>query len=318
MIASEIVSERLDTAAFSTKQRASSAPPSLSPYGSPLGLLSTMMTAAMAMVGGTVAGKRLSAWMTEPTRDKCPAYTSTMTRFMWASLWNTCSWITRGVFRQQPLTTEATTNDAQQLHPPSYSSRFKYGFLQGTFGLPYGGYLVHPPHQLQSTLKLTDAVNMFSVIGTQKEIIDYLKTMRTMVFTNMSARTYTSDIVVEVYRTTTEASFLKRWLDFSPERQLVIRAGRTFIPSDFKPIVRIQAPQGLMMCEIASILEKPIKGSTINLTRDKDLNIRVMGRSRSASLLDLDDHTKYHLDDLDSLPPYQRQSKDGLPPAYSK
>ncbi|KAJ1800048.1 hypothetical protein LPJ56_006567 [Coemansia sp. RSA 2599] len=160
---------------------------------------------------------------------------------------------------------------------------------------------------------------MFGIVGTKREIIDYLRTMRTMVFTQMSARTYTSDIVVEVYRTTPEASIIKRWLDFSSERQLVIRAGRTFTPSDFKPLLRIQAPQGLRLCEIADILEKPSKGSTINLTRDKALNISVMGRSRSASLLHFDEYARHHhhLDDHDSLPPYQKLSEDGLPPAYS-
>ncbi|KAJ1648040.1 hypothetical protein LPJ64_000657 [Coemansia asiatica] len=314
--------EQQNTISQALKQhRALSAPPSSSPFSFSLGLLGTKMAAAATMVGSTVAGNnRVSSWLSGSAKSTRPTFTNNMTRFLWASLSDTCSWITRSIFRN-PFAAETSIADTLQQppqlqHPPGYSSRFKYGFLQGTFGLPYGGYLVHPPHKLQSTLILSDAVSMFSVIGTKQEITSFLKTMRTMIFTHMSARTYTSDIVVELYRTTPETSIIKKWIDFSTERQLVIRAGRTFTPSDFKPILRIQAPQGLMMCEIASILEKPIKGSTINLTRDKALNIKVMGRSRSAS--NLATKNSNHPDDLDFLPPYRKQSEDGLPPAYSQ
>ncbi|KAJ1884960.1 hypothetical protein LPJ66_010359, partial [Kickxella alabastrina] len=189
---------------------------------------------------------------------------------------------------------------SNELHtsPPEYSSDLKYGFLQGTFGLPYGGYIVRPAYGLRTTLTLTDSASMFSVFGTKQEIISYLRSMQTMVFTKMTARTYTSDIVVELYRTTehNQMTLLRRLLDFSPQRQLVIRAGRSFTPSDFKPLVRIQAPQGLRLCEIAGILEDTAGGAAatavaplggkkfaVNLTRDKELNIRVMGRLRSAS-----------------------------------
>ncbi|KAI9500913.1 hypothetical protein BX070DRAFT_236971 [Coemansia spiralis] len=235
-------------------------------------------------------------------------------------------------------------------NPPQYPG-FQYGFLRGTFGLPYGGYLVQPPHgALRNALVLSESMNMFSVLGTQREIIEFLRHMRTMIFCKVPSRSFTSEIVVEMYPRPAQhplsswcstIPFLGRWVDivFSRQRQLVIRAGRSFTPSDFKPLLRIHAPQGLMLCEIAAIVESSAstprsayKNGCVDLTRDKALNIKVMGRSRSASLLDLDSDRAWspfsHDDDdydYDSclLPPYRRSevpranSASLPPPAYS-
>ncbi|KAJ1719441.1 hypothetical protein LPJ53_005802 [Coemansia erecta] len=230
----------------------------------------------------------------------------------------------------------STAQPAPSEHPPIYSPNLQYGFLQGTFGLPYGGYLVHPPGALPPTLNLTQKMPMFGAIGRRDEICALLRSMHTMVFSQMAARTYTADIVIEVYPVNRSAAWrVPRWLDFAganAPRQLVIRAGRTFVPADFDPLLSIRAPQGISMREIAEVLMQSWNRRTVDLTRDKALNISLMGRSRSAQLADLDDenddHRAFSSDDNFTLPPYHhhahqnwpqasRGSSSEPPPAYS-
>ncbi|KAJ1853425.1 hypothetical protein LPJ73_002651 [Coemansia sp. RSA 2703] len=218
-------------------------------------------------------------------------------------------------------------------HPPDYSPGLQYGFLQGTFGLPYGGYLVRPPAALPSTLLLTQKVPMFSVIGRRDEICALLRSMHTMVFSHMAARTYTADIVIEVYPVDRTAWRMPRWLDFTSRtpRQLVIRAGRTFVPADFDPLLAVRAPQGISMREIADVLARCWDQRAVDLTRDKALNISLMGRSRSMQLADhehLDELHGFATDDSFSLPPYHHHAHQNYqhisgsssepPPSYSQ
>ncbi|KAJ2766581.1 hypothetical protein IWQ57_004302, partial [Coemansia nantahalensis] len=230
--------------------------------------------------------------------------------------------------------------------PPQYPG-LAYGFLRGTRGLPYGGYLQPPPYALRSTLALTDANSMFSVVGTRRQIVECLRAMPAMAFCKMAAGTCTTDLLVELYRAVPALSLgdeyrarrsaatglLSRlallasccWKRvvarlFSQERQLVIRAAQVS-PVDSgaaKPLLRIRAPQGIMLSEIAALMDTAESVAELDLTRDKAVNIRVMGRSRAASLLaagaglfgddDDDDENPAFL-----LPPYQPHQAD-LPP----
>ncbi|KAJ2754116.1 hypothetical protein H4R27_000208 [Coemansia aciculifera] len=168
---------------------------------------------------------------------------------------------------------------------------------------------------------------MFSVLGTQTEILDCLRSdnfySRTMLFCNTRSP---SDILVEVYRIPTPGVPmlpLRRLFDawFSKNRQLVVRpASHSVSLNDYqRPLLKVHAPQGITLVEVARILEETGFRGELDLTRNKAVNISVMGRSRSASLLAM----AQSLDDIDNndptacqLPPYQR-SEDGMPPPYT-
>ncbi|KAJ2688604.1 hypothetical protein IWW39_002076 [Coemansia spiralis] len=169
---------------------------------------------------------------------------------------------------------------------------------------------------------------MFSVLGTQTEILDCLRSdnfsSRTTLFCNTRS---SSDIAIEVYRIPTPGLPmlpLRRLFDFwfSSNRQLVVRpAGYLAATIDDcrRPLLSVLAPQGIALVEIARILEDAGFRGELDLTRNKAINISVIGRSRSASLL----YVAQSLDDIDingvetdRLPPYQR-SEDGIPPPYT-
>ncbi|KAJ1735469.1 hypothetical protein LPJ61_000535 [Coemansia biformis] len=259
-------------------------------------------------------------------------------------LWTTACSAWRWAATNHPAGPTARSSIPPQC-PPQYPG-LAYGFLQGTFGLPYGGYLVPPPRRLRSTLTLTDAAPMFSAVGTRRQIIECLRTMPSMAFCKMATGTCTSDLLIELYRAMPALSLVDEYCArrsaangllgrlallaaccwrrligrlFSQERQLVIRSAQPSGPSDLKPLLRIRAPQGIMLSEIAALMDTVEDGAELDLTRDKAVNIRVMGRSRAASLLAADNGL---LDDDNDdnpaflLPPYQRYQAD-LPPAYS-
>lgn len=190
--------------------------------------------------------------------------------------------------------------------PPRYRPHV-YGYLQGTFGLPYGGYLIQPPAPLRQ-LVLTEHRSMFSVIGSHREILQCLRHLRVPVFSQMRSRSYTADLVIELYRhrmpPISSIMDAVRWLASPAQRQLVIRAGRTFVPREFKPLARIQVPQGLALDEMAGVLEDLRFRGTHDLTRNKAINISVMGRLAQ-------EPTK----DESELPKYQ--PTEHRPPAYS-
>ncbi|PIA13266.1 hypothetical protein COEREDRAFT_83609 [Coemansia reversa NRRL 1564] len=219
--------------------------------------------------------------------------------------------------------------------PPQYPD-LVYGYLQGTLGRLYGGSLVQP-RRLRSTLMLNDAQPMFSLIGTRVAISDWLRTMSTMVFSKAILRP-SSDILIELYRSPARLSLVDEYCKrragknffgrlallaaccwhrlgcvFSTERQLVIRPASSLGEDVVPPVLSILVPQGIMLSEVAPLLEQVESGS-LDVTRDKALNIRVIGRSRAAELIDFD-----YSDDEDPaflLPPYQPYQSD-LPPAYS-
>ncbi|KAI9479990.1 hypothetical protein BX667DRAFT_198289 [Coemansia mojavensis] len=214
--------------------------------------------------------------------------------------------------------------------PPQYNS--------ATFGLLQPSYLHGCPitlAQQRCSLTLTDSLPMFTAIGTRRQISELLRAMPAMLF--CKTRSHTSNLVIELYHTlpsmpllklmqNTQAGLLSRltclaaffWRRivsriFSYERQLIIRSENTIAVSDQTPFLSIKAPQGIMLSEIAVLLDNNQAG-LVDLTRDKELNIRIMGRSRSFSWLD--NCVESGNDPLFLLPPYEPCQSD-LPPAYS-
>ncbi|KAJ2860325.1 hypothetical protein GGI22_002742 [Coemansia erecta] len=310
---------------------------------------------------GALAARNIRTFDGDLKFPVMPSMAETIGKLVWDGVCSGMKWTAMSVMPRSPVSAAAQLwrqwwlpSSASSDAPPQYPGP-QYGFLQGTFGLPYGGCLVHPPRNaLHSTLVLSDSMNMFSVLGTQEEIVQCLRHMHAMVFCKTMARTFAADIVVELYTKSQSQApgsgwgyhaipLLGGWLDalFTRQRQLVIRSGRTFTPSEFKPLVRIRIPQGLTLSEIAGVLESAIASpqtaataGNVDLTRDKAINIKVMGRSRSAALLGIDcspDSDDPFDQDADpatcSLPPYQRydalpssaasSSTHPPPPAYS-
>ncbi|KAJ2779959.1 hypothetical protein H4R18_003705 [Coemansia javaensis] len=257
-------------------------------------------------------------------------------KMLWATACSAWRWAATGG-------PDGSRSDPQP--PPQYPG-LAYGFLQGTLGLAHGGYLVPMRRPLRSTLTLADSAPLFGAVGTRAQIADCLRAMPTMVFCKLAARTCTSDLVIEMYRARSalslvdelcaraaEARGLCGWLAllagccwrrlagrlFSRERQLVIRSEHTAAPVEAPALLRIRAPQGIMLSEIAALIDGAAQDrADIDVSRDKALNIRIMGRSRSASLLDDadDDGSANDGEPAFLLPPYQPVQTD-LPPAYS-
>ncbi|KAJ2814638.1 hypothetical protein IWW50_007075, partial [Coemansia erecta] len=204
----------------------------------------------------------------------------------------------------------------------------------------------HPMHTIpvashgQQTLALTDSLPVFSAVGTRRQITDLLRAMPASVFSK-HARSATSNIIVELHRAQPvvmlgalprASTFIARvvraiadiarfWhpliarMLFSQQRRLIVRSECSASPMDACPLVSIRVPQGTMLSEVAALLEHSNTNASIDVTRDKALNIRVMGRSRSLSWFE---HDGSDNDDepLFLLPPYQPYQND-LPPAYS-
>ncbi|KAJ2844946.1 hypothetical protein J3B02_004818, partial [Coemansia erecta] len=58
----------------------------------------------------------------------------------------------------------------------------QYGFLQGTFGLPYGGYCIRPQRLDDIVLNADSAQSqMFCVIGKYSEVMEWLENNDRMV-----------------------------------------------------------------------------------------------------------------------------------------
>ncbi|KAJ2660123.1 hypothetical protein IW148_003954 [Coemansia sp. RSA 1199] len=225
----------------------------------------------------------------------------------------------------------SNTEPAQHL-PPQYPSLAR-GYLHGPRDTKQ---LVSACSQQQHTLTLTDALPVFSAIGTRRQISDLLRAMPSMVFCKHS-RSATSNIVIELHRSlpsiwqystnSGEKSTIRRMAAlavgcwqlliarlFSQERKLVVRAECSEPTTSAQPLVSIRAPQGIMLSEVAVLLERSVGLDSIDVTRDKALNIRVMGRSRS--LLWIEHEGNEDTDPLFLLPPYQPYEND-LPPAYT-
>ncbi|KAJ2014802.1 hypothetical protein IWW57_005800 [Coemansia sp. S610] len=154
---------------------------------------------------------------------------------------------------------------------------FHYGYLQGTFGLPYGGYCVKPPQLGDITLSAeNEHLRMFCVLGRFSQVAEWLEDNNFMVLNQCTdSGTFTHDLVVEVY---SRASFLERLLvgQGEIEVQLVIRISRTWDGrkdenSQFKPMLKALVPSGITLPEIRDVLRRVEPGVVLDTTRDKDL-----------------------------------------------
>ncbi|KAJ2387442.1 hypothetical protein H4S02_003366 [Coemansia sp. RSA 2611] len=219
--------------------------------------------------------------------------------------------------------------------PPQYPA-LAYGYLpRGPLSL-CSPPVAPPGLHLRRPLALTDARPRFTAVGTHRQICALLRTLPMPIF--CSARAPTSHLVIELHRACSRplrddlreacqaralacvarvaACLARRLLAcvFSRRRQLVIRAECEPAGTDALPLLSVRAPQGLMLSEVAPLLDGVRVGS-VDLTRDKALNIRVIGRSRSLSWIE--DDACGDCDPLFLLPPYQLHSTTDLPPAYS-
>ncbi|KAJ1955440.1 hypothetical protein EC988_001883 [Linderina pennispora] len=162
----------------------------------------------------------------------------------------------------------------------------KYGFLQGTFGLPYGGYCVQPRTLADILLDASNQhLSMFCVTGTYAEVLAWLSRQDDIMVANhhCTQDTYTHDLVVELY---THSSRLKRLFKglSGTDVQLVIRIARTWdrrlnrTSQDFRPLVKIIVPAGITLKEISEKMRTSAPDSVVDATADKGLLSVVLER----------------------------------------
>ncbi|KAJ2449670.1 hypothetical protein GGF42_004702 [Coemansia sp. RSA 2424] len=209
-----------------------------------------------------------------------------------------------------------------------------YGYLQGTFGLPYGGYCVRPPRLGDITLSAdNEHLQMFCVLGRFSEVQEWLEEHHSMVCNECTVRrTFTHDLIVEVY---SKASFLERLFKGQDgiDVQLVIRIARTWDrrkegtdSGQFKPMLKAIVPSGITLPEIRDVLRRAVPGVVLDTTTNKALLNVVLSRVTtrcSASGPNPDDsfEQRRYLSLSPSpgqaglLPAYE--TLDELPPEYS-
>ncbi|KAJ1957720.1 hypothetical protein EC988_000683, partial [Linderina pennispora] len=124
--------------------------------------------------------------------------------------------------------------------PPRYRAPLRFGFLQGTFGLPYGGHLVQP-EALPDTIALTPSMPMFACLGSARQIHGFLVQQTRTSLCTVNVPCGSGGLVVEMYR---DRSYdrLAGWWDMG-QRQVVVRAQRAFSVSEFRPLLRVTVPQ---------------------------------------------------------------------------
>ncbi|KAJ2488800.1 hypothetical protein IWW37_004504 [Coemansia sp. RSA 2050] len=161
---------------------------------------------------------------------------------------------------------------------------FHYGYLQGTFGMPYGGYCVKPPRLGDITLSAeNEHLRMFCVLGRFSQVAEWLENNSLTVLNQCTVRdTFTHDLIVEVY---SRASFLERLLmgQDEIEVQLVIRISRTWDRrkdenSQFKPMLKALVPSGITLPEIRDVLRRAEPGVVLDTTKNKDLSNAALSR----------------------------------------
>ncbi|KAJ1724947.1 hypothetical protein LPJ61_005688 [Coemansia biformis] len=167
----------------------------------------------------------------------------------------------------------------------------RYGYLRGTFGLPYGGYTIQEPHPIDVEL---DAANehrqMFCVLGRFSAVTGWLDGNQHTITARQAAQaTFTREIVAEVY---TESSWIAQmlWGLGCLDVQLVIRIGRTWDrrPRDrscqFFPVLKVIAPSEVVMDDIGALLRRAVPGQVLDAAREKDLVARTLSRAPSHGL----------------------------------
>ncbi|KAJ2828549.1 hypothetical protein IWW50_001328 [Coemansia erecta] len=196
----------------------------------------------------------------------------------------------------------------------------QYGYLHGTFGLPYGGYCIRPPSLTDIVLQASNEHRwMFCVIGRFHEVSSWLENRPEILVRNQSSMesTFTHELVAEVY---TESSALSRmfWGLDNLDVKLIIRIARTWdrrrdsVGCQFHPLLKLIVPSGVALGEIRERLRDAVPGQVLDATRDKVLLNRALaqvsthesGWSRNAECTRMS---------LNTLPPYEYRR---VPPSY--
>ncbi|KAJ2722640.1 hypothetical protein GGI07_003167 [Coemansia sp. Benny D115] len=169
----------------------------------------------------------------------------------------------------------------------------QYGFLQGTFGLPYGGYCVQPKVLNDIVLNADSPyLQMFCVIGKYSEVMRWLEGNDRMVANQCTSQdTFTHDLIVEVYTKAPKLVQLLRGKGNSTV-QLVIRIARTWDRSSksgrgtdqFKPMVKSIVPSGITLAEIFDELAGASPGDVVDATVNKALLDVVLSRVSTRTL----------------------------------
>ncbi|KAJ2305034.1 hypothetical protein IWW55_002141 [Coemansia sp. RSA 2706] len=194
-----------------------------------------------------------------------------------------------------------------------------YGYLRGTFGLPYGGYCIRPQSLPEIVLHASNEnQRMFCVVGRYSEVTRWLEGSHVLVL-NQSAMeaTFTHELVVEVY---TEYSALSRmiWGLDRLDVQLVIRIARTWdrqreVGSQFHPLLKLIVPSGISLDEIRRQLQTAVAGETVDATHNKELLNNVLSRVSTYDTVG-SGCTGHSQMSPNSLPPYEYRRR--LPPSY--
>ncbi|KAJ2498291.1 hypothetical protein GGH96_004440 [Coemansia sp. RSA 1972] len=187
----------------------------------------------------------------------------------------------------------------------------QYGYLRGTFGLPYGGYCIRPSHLNAITLQSSNPhQQMFCILGSYHSVTSWLNNNPIAVLNEPSTQpTFTHELVVEVY---TQSSYLSRmvWGLNALDVQLVVRIARVWDrgenkASQFHPLLKVIVPSGILLSEVCAKLQEAVPGQLLDATRDKELVDRTVARTTSRN-----SHRAQSL----CLPPYEHRQ---LPPSYT-
>ncbi|KAJ1740946.1 hypothetical protein LPJ78_003904 [Coemansia sp. RSA 989] len=189
-----------------------------------------------------------------------------------------------------------------------------YGYLRGTFGLPYGGYCIRPENVDEIVLQASNEYRrMFSILGKYSDVQKWMTRHRSTVLNQSSMEaTFTHELVIEVF---TESSSWTRmiWGLDSLNVQLVIRIARIWdrqsnASSQFHPVLKLIAPSGISLFEICEHLQSMQPEQTKDITSDKYVLNKTLARVSTR------DSTYSCGSDSHGLPPYECHRR--LPPPY--
>ncbi|KAJ2451021.1 hypothetical protein EV183_003880 [Coemansia sp. RSA 2336] len=190
----------------------------------------------------------------------------------------------------------------------------KYGYLRGTFGLPYGGYCIRPETVDEVVLQASNEYRrMYCIVGKYSDVREWMAQHDSIVLNQSSMEaTFTHELVIEVF---TESSSWTRmiWGLDSLDVQLVIRIARVWdrqpnASSQFHPVLRLIAPSGISLREVCDQLASMQPEQTKDITSDKHVVGKALARvstRNSAASCGSGGH---------SLPPYEYRRR--LPPPY--
>ncbi|KAJ2659770.1 hypothetical protein IWW48_003283 [Coemansia sp. RSA 1200] len=208
----------------------------------------------------------------------------------------------------------------------------QYGFLQGTFGLPYGGYCVRP-QRLDNIILSADnpGISMFCVLGKYSDVLAWLdkNSNQTVVSLCTAQGTFTHDLTVEVYNKSSTLVRLMRGKG-AIDVQLVIRIARTWDRDamdykskqedgsacrNFRPMLRVLVPSGVTLSDIRAELERAEPYTLLDATRDKNLLDTVLTRTSKKG----DDCSGFFGETQEEAPlPGYKESIEQSPPRYMR